>query len=156
MSDYIVQCKQMGEAAFEAHYGRLPVLIGVGLVGVLEDQGYGAGGQTIGVLPAITPEMIQAASLVGRVWSITKTQGVSSNPNILLGRGYENDIVIPEYSLSRRHCYFVYHADGIYIKDLGSFNGTQVGDKKLARNQEQRLKDGDRVILGRFCFEFLK
>ncbi len=66
-----------------------------------------------------------------------------------IGRGGDNDLVLPDVSVSRRHASLRREADGWHVHDLGSTNGVllnQVPVKKAA------LRSGDRVKMGIFEF----
>lgn len=65
-----------------------------------------------------------------------------------LGRASENDIVISDPSVSRRHVAIAPVADGHVVRDLGSTNGTWVNGRQLGE-QPVHLHPGDRVALGR-------
>jgi hypothetical protein len=68
---------------------------------------------------------------------------------IAFGRGDEADIVLLDPDLSRRHCAFDRDDDGIRVVDLGSKNGTRVGDREAPRAPPGlALGDGDVVAIG--------
>ncbi|HUF03855.1 MAG TPA: sigma 54-interacting transcriptional regulator [Aridibacter sp.] len=69
----------------------------------------------------------------------------------LVGRGDDNDVRLRHPSISRTH-FAITFSDGRYIiDDLGSLNGTMVGDKP-AENYE--LRDGDKITAGDFVMIF--
>jgi hypothetical protein len=70
---------------------------------------------------------------------------VLDKPVISLGRSLENDVVLEEKSVSRRHAQlrFVHSAWCLY--DLASANGTLVNDQAV---QQVVLRDGDQISLG--------
>jgi hypothetical protein len=62
-----------------------------------------------------------------------------------MGRGTENDIIIPDSSLSRRHV-FVYLADDhVFVRDLGSTNGTKINNEPIVQGI---LRSGDTLTMG--------
>ena len=66
---------------------------------------------------------------------------------VVMGRGSEADIRIDDAGISRRHARIVRLPEGGYVlEDLGSTNGSFVGDKPIERHV---LADGDRIGLGR-------
>lgn len=68
-----------------------------------------------------------------------------SSDHIVLGRGTDVDIRFEDTSVSRRHAEIVVTPAAVYIKDLGSTNGTFVDG---ARVQQQQLSDGSVIRLG--------
>lgn len=63
------------------------------------------------------------------------------------------DIIIPgDNEISGKHCELIREGGMIFIRDLGSKNGTLVNGAPIV--EKQRLQDGDRVLLGRSEFRF--
>jgi pSer/pThr/pTyr-binding forkhead associated (FHA) protein/uncharacterized protein YegL len=67
---------------------------------------------------------------------------------ITLGRGEENQIVIPEASISGQHASLEVRAESLSITDLGSTNGTFVNGKQLAEQETAMLIEGMVLTLG--------
>ncbi|MFL5629598.1 MAG: FHA domain-containing protein [Ktedonobacteraceae bacterium] len=67
-------------------------------------------------------------------------------PLLTIGRGSECDIVINDASISRVHAQMLRQANGMYVQDLGSRNGTRVNDEPISA--PQRLQAGDIVCIG--------
>jgi pSer/pThr/pTyr-binding forkhead associated (FHA) protein len=63
-----------------------------------------------------------------------------------VGRGTDNDIVIPDERVSRHHGRFSARHGTLVYTDLGSTNGSQVGGVRV---REVALGAGDVVRLGR-------
>jgi pSer/pThr/pTyr-binding forkhead associated (FHA) protein len=64
---------------------------------------------------------------------------------MLIGRHSACDLVLPLGAVSRWHCRIVRDAEGYFVEDLGSLNGTFVnGEPARARRQ---LQDGDEILL---------
>ncbi len=71
-----------------------------------------------------------------------------------LGRFRENDVVLEERHISRRHCAVVVHAgSGCELHDLASRNGTHLNGQRLAR--PTWLVSGDQIALCDRQFTFL-
>ncbi len=64
---------------------------------------------------------------------------------VTLGRDLANDIPVPDQEISRRHARFITRADGVYLEDLGSTNGTFVNGVRIS--SPQRLTNGDLITL---------
>jgi pSer/pThr/pTyr-binding forkhead associated (FHA) protein len=56
--------------------------------------------------------------------------------------------------VSHRHAQIVKMDDKYYIEDLGSSNHTWVNDLKLAQGQQEPLKEGDTIKLGKIELSF--
>ncbi|PCC71838.1 diguanylate cyclase (GGDEF) domain-containing protein [Nannocystis exedens] len=69
----------------------------------------------------------------------------ASSAPITVGRGEHNAIVLARGSVSRSHARFEKRADGWWVIDDGSTNGTYVNDEQV---RETRLRHGDRVRIG--------
>jgi hypothetical protein len=66
---------------------------------------------------------------------------------LTIGRTPENDISFEtDSNVSRRHAEIERRADGFYLRDLGSSNGTAVNGIPI--QAETRLQNGDYIILG--------
>jgi len=65
---------------------------------------------------------------------------------MVIGRGRSADLVIAEPTISRSHAAVGYDADGFFVQDLGSTNGTRLNGK---RESHLRLSSGDELQLGK-------
>src|SRR5712692_8768330 len=72
---------------------------------------------------------------------------------VTIGRSPECQIVLKDFGISRTHAKITADDDGVRIQDLKSKNGTQVNGVPVV---EAPLKDGDRVLLGKFQIAFSK
>jgi len=80
--------------------------------------------------------IVQSGPLTGQRWTIP-TEG------LVLGRGEDCDIAIPDRQISRHHLR-VYRREGLpCLKDLGSKNGTWVNGQPV--DEEVQLSDGDLI-----------
>ncbi|MCC6876861.1 MAG: FHA domain-containing protein [Sandaracinaceae bacterium] len=62
-----------------------------------------------------------------------------------VGRGIDNDVILADVAVSRRHMRILRSGNQLVLKDLGSGNGTLVNGK---RHAQVPLVDGDRLELG--------
>ena len=74
-----------------------------------------------------------------------QTIPLSERP-ITLGRRADNDIMVDETTVSRRHALIMSTPAGFVLRDLNSTNGTFVNSDKIAVG-EHPLKHGDRIRL---------
>ena len=72
---------------------------------------------------------------------------------VTIGRSPECQIVLKDFGISRTHARLTADDDGVRIQDLKSKNGTQVNGVPIV---EAPLKDGDRILLGKFQIAFSK
>ena len=70
-----------------------------------------------------------------------------------LGRGTDADIKCAGQGVSRRHCTVIWRADGIWLTDLNSANGTLLNDKRFAG--AAKVRAGDTIRLGDAVFRLL-
>lgn len=68
-----------------------------------------------------------------------------------LGRAEDNDLVLADVGVSRRHARLVVTRDNVRFEDLGSGNGTYY---KGFRVQSQDLDDGDELVVDPFVLQF--
>jgi diguanylate cyclase (GGDEF)-like protein len=79
---------------------------------------------------------------------------VLDRPVTTIGRGRDNDIVLPSDCVSRRHVRLEHRPEGLFLLDLESTNGTYVNDDTRAQG-EHRLKRGDQLKVGDTIFKLL-
>jgi hypothetical protein len=71
-----------------------------------------------------------------------------------IGRLPDNDVVIDDATVSRRHCAVVVHSDlTVELHDVASKNGTTVNGRKI--QGPTRLRDGDEIGLSEHRLTFL-
>ena len=154
--EYVFRLAEAGWEAFCSE-SRYPVLVGLGVAGEMQDRDQGFSDSTMNMSSFDTADLFSEGILVDRVWVIKKkarARGIR-DAAISVGRTAVNDVTIPEYSLSRKHCGFKYRRDGtIWIVDFGSKNGSRLRGVKLFKNEEVQLHSGDRLVLGRYGFQF--
>lgn len=75
-----------------------------------------------------------------------------AQPTTLIGRSGKADIQIDEESISRNHAEVINDGELIKVIDRNSTNGTYVNDEPI---DEEPLRDGDQLKIGRTIFKFL-
>ena len=64
---------------------------------------------------------------------------------VLIGRGEECEFPLWDEVASRRHALLEVRSDGLWLVDLGSANGTWIGESSIDR---RRLEGGERIRIG--------
>lgn len=67
---------------------------------------------------------------------------------VTLGRGFINDIILPDPHASARHAEIVHDGTDWVLRDLGSENGIHIGGAPV-KDGQARLKSGDEFMIGR-------
>ncbi len=71
---------------------------------------------------------------------------------IVIGRGDDADLVLPNISVSRHHAQLVCEQGAVRLTDLESSNGTVVNGETVT---SVLLQSGDEVLLGKFSLVFM-
>jgi pSer/pThr/pTyr-binding forkhead associated (FHA) protein len=69
-----------------------------------------------------------------------------------LGRAEDNELFLPEESISNRHCIFILSGADVVLRDLNSSNGTYVNGAQIA---ETVLRPGDNIQVGLVDIKFV-
>lgn len=154
LKEFAAEWNRIGETRFKHHYEK-PALIGLGMLGELLDRKRPPQRRTVLTMAPADQPLIETEILRDRVWLIMNTDTGRRSIGVTFGRGSENDLIIPEYSISDQHGEIRFDLGQILIVDLGSLNGTLVNGRLLKAGEPIPLKDGDKVTLGRFQFMFL-
>jgi|SRR5581483_2555291 len=67
---------------------------------------------------------------------------------VTIGRAPENDIVLDQPTVSRRHARLTCVDGRWFVEDRGSFNGTQLNDARVPPGQSLPLRHADRLAIG--------
>jgi hypothetical protein len=76
----------------------------------------------------------------------TDKKEIEINGLVSIGRAFDNLLCIEDKKVSRYQAIIEKHGDGYFLSDLGSINGTTIGEEKIASNR--KLKDGDIIVIG--------
>ncbi|MEM1007731.1 MAG: FHA domain-containing protein, partial [Myxococcota bacterium] len=90
--------------------------------------------------------LIEAGGEKGEHFSFDKER-------ITLGRTTENDLVLYDSSVSRRHASITREGRHFLLEDLQSSNGTLLNND-LIRSERRYLQEGDQIQVGPVCFTF--
>jgi pSer/pThr/pTyr-binding forkhead associated (FHA) protein len=148
LEQFAEQYRDVGEESFKRLYP-WPFLVALGMAGEIEESR--ASGTSI---INLTDSILERGRIAGRVFPLSKARDSPKGP-ITIGRTSENDVVIPEYSVSRKHC-FIASVEGSYrVTDWGSANGTLVNEIDIGKMTPRALHGGEIITLGRLMLIFL-
>ena len=97
-NDYKEELQRLGPAGFQRVFFQ-PVLVTLGMAGEINPAASSGGTSVVN----LNDGSFACTRLTGRVFPVVKPQNSMRGP-ISVGRTSENDIAIPEYSVSKRHC----------------------------------------------------
>lgn len=130
------------------------VLIGLGVIaGELQRNPKQAAG-TMFLNLSGAPEGGDQGPLVNLVFSVAKVSREVPSDGVYIGSGTENDLAIPEHSVSKSHAHLLPLADGWSLVDHGSTNGTYVNGARVEAGVPTPLKGGDIITMGRLSFTY--
>jgi hypothetical protein len=150
VDDFVQELKRVGEVAFRKRH-TAPVLIVTGRA----TRGKRAETDEVTRVVSLKGSGKHRASLalVHRVFPLTKAASAPAGP-VIVGRTSENDVSIPEYSISKRHCSFEIKDGMMTVSDCGSTNGTTLNGTKLELGARVPLCGGEQITMGRFTFVY--
>jgi hypothetical protein len=105
---------------------------------------------------AISPEEAQKHGLAREVVEIVTKDGnfpLEGRGPWTVGRSQENDIVIPDPNVSRKHARLSRADNGYVVEDLGSTNGTLLDGAPIDR---ERIESGDELTFGESTARFVR
>jgi pSer/pThr/pTyr-binding forkhead associated (FHA) protein len=81
---------------------------------------------------------------------------VRLGPVTIVGRSADCQLRIASAEVSRRHCQLLLRADGLYLEDLGSANGTFLDGIRVPQNSPTYARPGARLDVGpaRFLVDY--
>lgn len=149
LEQFAEQFREIGVDSFKRMYP-WPFLVALGMAGDVEPSGSSGNTSII----RITDSVLERGRIAGRVFPLAKARYSPKGP-ITIGRTSENDVVIPEYSVSRKHCFITQINGGYRITDWGSANGTLVNEKEIGKMTPFPLQGREILTLGRLMLLFL-
>ena len=101
-------------------------------------------------------ESIQSSSesLKHAIYPLIKNEYASGPPAIFsIGRIDGNDMIMPDYAISKQHATIEIKQGNYLLRDGGSTNGTMINGKRVDKKPAQ-IKDKDVVAFARYEFTF--
>lgn len=131
------------------------VLIGLGVItGDLQRNPKQAAGTMFINLSSSAEGASEQGPLFNMVFNIVKVSKEVPPDGVYFGNGTENDLVVPDSSVSKTHAHLIQTPDGWSLVDHGSTNGTYINGSKVEAGVPQPLKGGDILTIGRLSFTF--
>ena len=94
-------------------------------------------------------------SLKHAIYPLVKSENATGSGSIFtVGRVDGNDMIMPDYAISKQHAILEIKRENYFIRDCGSTNGTTVNGKRLEKKLLQ-LQDGDVIGFARYEFSLL-
>lgn len=102
------------------------------------------------VLQQLQNGTVRTAVLNSRVIEIAKRKDITQPNMITIGRSPDNDIVIYNKLVSRRHAYLLlnHREKKCSLIDIGSSNGTFLNGTKITPHEEYQLAEADEISVG--------
>jgi hypothetical protein len=141
---------------------RQPVLAGAAIqAGRISSQDGGGGGEEMnrtqifepsGTNPGASPA---SEALKHAIYPLVKGEySTTSSKSFIIGRVDGNDMIMPDFAISKKHATINVDSNSFYLKDLGSTNGTLVNGTRLDKKQ-LKVHDQDVLSFARYEFTFL-
>lgn len=94
-------------------------------------------------------------------WSLTGVSEVLAelvipvHDDIRIGRSPDSDVVLASQNISRQHALISIQNGNLFIKDLGSSNGTSVNDKALEPQKSKHINHNDVIAFADLVFKVI-
>ena len=89
---------------------------------------------------------LEAVADIGREWPVH----IDAIP-FVIGRAHDSNFRLIDKRVSRYHCELRMSSGLLWIRDLGSTNGTLINDKKISH--AEMIEPGDIVTIGKYDFK---
>lgn len=151
---------QEHEAEAFAIYVQRPVLVGSAIKsGIISSAGMG--NDALNSTQIFEPSKSQGSSISASeslkhaIYPLVKGEyPATPRGAFYIGRINGNDMIMPDYAISKRHAIIDIEDGTYYIRDTGSTNGTKINGSRLGKKRTQ-LRDKDVIGFARYEFTFL-
>jgi hypothetical protein len=152
---------QENEAETFARFIQRPVLVGSAIkTGIISTQS-GMASDELNSTQIFEPTKSMGSSLSASeslkhaVYPLVKGEyPATPHGSFYIGRINGNDMIMPDYAISKRHAIIDIEDGMYYVRDAGSTNGTKINGSRLAKRRVM-LKDKDVIGFARYEFTFL-
>jgi hypothetical protein len=146
--------RDLSPDAFEKQHGSAFLLMSAAEL----EQPLGPRATQVQGLPGAEAPPDRTAHLSLMVYPVTRTER-SLFPFVTVGRTQNNDVALPEVTVSRFHAFFKSDDEGVFsLQDAGSTNGTAVNSEPVPAQGDGapvKVKSGDNVRFGSLELTFL-
>ena len=129
-----------------------PALVAMGVLKVEEIRARVGSTMQVSVARPARHSPREKHPLAGRVFWIPRVE--RADGELVIGREAPADVVVPDNSVSSRHCVIRWDPDEVTIIDAGSTNGTLVNLKTMRPGSSTELLNEDIITLGRHSFQY--
>jgi hypothetical protein len=152
---------QDNEAEAFAIFVQRPVLVGSAIkTGIISSQS-GMASDELNRTQIFEPSksmgnsLSASESLKHAVYPLVKGEyPATPRGSFYIGRINGNDMIMPDYAISKRHAIIDIEDGAYYLRDAGSTNGTKINGSRLGKKRAM-LKDKDVIGFARYEFTFL-
>ncbi|MBW2435065.1 MAG: FHA domain-containing protein [Deltaproteobacteria bacterium] len=143
------------------NFVRRPVLVGSAVkVGIISSQS-GMASDELNSTQIFEPSKSMGSSISASeslkhaVYPLVKGEyPATPRGSFYIGRINGNDMIMPDYAISKRHAIIDIEDGTYYLHDAGSTNGTKINGTRLGKKRV-KLKDKDVIGFARYEFTFL-
>jgi len=106
-------------------------------------------------LEGSTDPVSASESLKQAIYPLVRSEfATSAGTMFSIGRIDGNDLIMPDYAISKKHAILEIKRGDYFLKDCGSTNGTTLKGERL-QNKPVQLSDRDVISFARYEFTFL-
>ncbi len=129
-----------------------PALVAMGVLKVEEIRARVGSTMQVSVARPARHNPKEKHPLAGRVFFIPRTERAAGE--LVVGREAPADVLVPDKSVSSRHCVVRWDSEEVSITDVGSTNGTLVNLKTQRTHITGELLNEDIITVGRHSFQY--
>ena len=129
-----------------------PVLVAMGVLKIEELRARVGSTVRVSVAQPAEHSPTEVHPLAGKVFIIPRSSRPSGE--LVVGRESPAEVIVPDETVSSRHCALRWDNDDMTLVDLGSTNGTLVNLKTVRANVPTELFNEDIITLGCHSFQY--
>ncbi len=104
----------------------------------------------------VREDLTSSKHLDQAIYPLIKRKYATTAPRLFrVGRTGENDMVMPDYTISRHHAEIQIVDDGYVLRDCGATNGVFLNGVRLKKGEDHYIKEQDEIAFARYQFTFV-